>query len=259
MADFKCDHCEKTFEHSTALQQHVRDKHTNPQPPEAQRPAEAHVPAKNEVKPAAKRDGIKIRMSKTVVYAILGVLVVAGGSYAAYVYIDGQPKNSVKTDQAPSTQLGALGSTHIHADLALYLDGQQITPFEPRYYVRNAYMHVEAGAGEGYVLHAHATGTPLSIFFRSLGMGFNSECFRLDNGRDYCNDGAKTLKMFVKREGGQWEENRQFHTYVFSDHDKILVTYGDETPGEIGQQQDSVTNYSRENDDRQMDLGNIPR
>ncbi|MBI4894701.1 MAG: hypothetical protein HY833_03125 [Candidatus Aenigmarchaeota archaeon] len=264
MPEFKCDHCEKVFEHTVALQQHVRDKHLQPQPeaatavPAAQPPHQEKKPENRAHHPGGK---VKIKINNTVLYAVIAVLVVGAGGYGAYAYMSSQPAPPSQDSAVPATgaPLGQLGSTHIHADFQIYLDGDQITPLERRYYVRGPYMHVETGPGEGVVIHMHATNSPLSIFFRSLGMSLNSECFRLDNGKDYCNSGTKTLKMFVKKEFGDWEENRQFHTYIFQNHDRILITYGDETAEELQAQKDSVTEFSRDNDDGQMDLSRIPR
>jgi hypothetical protein len=201
---------------------------------------------------------VKLKISKNSLYIVILVVVVASAGYGAYTYIGSQPTKPT-TSSAPTAQLGALGSNHIHADLAIYMEGTPITPFSPRYYVKSPYMHVESGPGEGYVLHMHAINTPLSIFFRSIGMTYNSECFRLDNGKEYCNDGEKRLRMFVKHDGGQWEENRQFHTYIFQDLDKILITYGNDSPDEIKKQQDSVTDWAKDNTGRQMDLSRFAR
>lgn len=256
MAEFKCDHCEKVFEHTSALQQHVRDKHVQPQQeatpvatqPQPEKKPEHHAP----------QGKVKLKVNKNILYAAIAILVIGAASYGAYAYMSAQPAPSQEpTASTPGAPLGKLGSTHIHADFQVYLDGEKITPLERRYYVKGPYMHVESGPGEGEVIHMHATNAPLSIFFRSLGMNFNSECFRLDNGRDYCSAGNKTLKMFVKHESGDWEESRQFHTYIFQDHDKILITYGDETAEELQAQKDSVTDFSRENDDGYMDLSRM--
>jgi len=261
MSEFKCDHCEKTFEHNTALQQHVRDKHMQSQPQAEPAPSQsqsAHHENRQEHH-APDHGKVKVKISSTMIYAVVAVLVLGVAGYGAYLYWSGQPAPSKEPIATTGAPLGQLGSTHIHADIQIYLDGEQITPLERRYYVRGPYMHVESGPGEGVVIHMHATNSPLSIFFRSLGMNFNNDCFRLDNGKDYCNSGDKTLKMFVKGDFSDWTENRQFHTYVFQNHDKILITYGDETEEEIQAQKDSVTDFSRENDDSQMDLSRMPR
>jgi len=274
MPEFKCEQCGKEFDQSASLHQHVKDKHTQPLVTEAQKqplPTEEHAHQNAQITHHDKNQGhhshqhvhpsgkIRLKISKTVIYVAILVVVIGAGGYGVYAYMSSQPSQPQKEASIPTAQLGALGSNHIHADIAIYMDGVAITPFGPRYYVKSPYMHVESGPGEGYVLHMHAVNTPLSIFFRSIGMNFNSECFRLDNGKEYCNDGTKRLKMYVKHDGGQWEESRQFHTYIFRDLDKILITYGNETPEQIKQQQDSVTSSAIDNAGRQMDLSRFTR
>jgi len=96
--------------------------------------------------------------------------------------------------------------------------------------------------GDGEIIHKHMSTITLGDFFSSLGMWFGEECFILDadlpssdGGTEYCNDGEKTLKMYVN---GQ--PNHEFGDYELSDLDRILITYGDETDEEIQSQIDSV-------------------
>lgn len=249
MPEFRCDQCGKVFEQETSLKQHINDKHM-------QKPAQQVSPSqhtqeapRHEHKPDEAPRKMKIKIGKGMIYLIIGVVIAGAGGYGAFAFFSSQP-SSGQTASSLSAPIGPLGSTHIHADFALFLDGDEITPLAPKYYVRNQFVHVEEGVGPGYVIHMHATNVPLGFFFKSLGMNFNNECFRLDNGKEFCNEGNKTLKMFVRHDNGEWEENRQFHTYVFQDLDKILITYGDGAEDEIKQQQDSVTDFSVANSAR---------
>lgn len=260
MSEFKCEKCGKVFELETSLNQHVQDKHVE-RPEEVKLTVSMPEPAKAQSKHQTG-EKVSVRMSKKMIYAILGVVLVGAGGYGAYAYVSSLPAPTGDGTAGASTvnaPIGPLGSIHTHADFAVYLDGEKITPLGPEYYVRNAFVHVESGPGDGNVIHMHATNVPFGFFFRSVGMSFNNNCFRLDNGKEYCSDGTKTLKMFVKHEGGDWQENRQFHTYVFQDLDKVLITYGDETEEELRLQMNSVTDFSRSNSDRQMNIGNLPR
>ena len=262
MSEFKCDKCGKIFEQEKSLKQHENDKHLAPQAPEAQKGAYQPQPkaavSATQV-PGGSKYKMKVSMSKNLIIAIVAIVVVAAGGYGAYAYVSGLPASNTPapadTLSQVSAPIGTLGSTHIHADFALFLDGKEFTPLGPKYFVKIPTVHVETGAGAGSVMHMHATNVPLSFFFKSLGMTFNNQCFTLDNGKEYCNVGDKTLKMYVRHEGGQWEESKKFHTYVFQDLDQILITYGNETDDEIRAQQDSVGSDSAANADRPMDLG----
>lgn len=266
MSEFKCDKCDKVFELEASLHQHVKDKHEEKPAEEHTHGSSAHPhhaehPAHHAPLHHPDKVKVKVNVSRKTMYAILGIVILGAAGYGAYAYFSSLPApvQSGGTASTVNAPIGALGSIHTHADFAVYLDGEKITPLGPSYYVRNAFVHVESGPGDGNVIHMHATNVPLGFFFRSVGMSFNSNCFRLDNGKDYCSDGNKTLRMFVRHEGGEWQENRQFHTYVFQDLDKVLITYGDEAEEGLRAQMDSVTDFSRSNSDGVMDLSNLPR
>ncbi len=211
MEKVECKHCGKKFGNSQALNQHINSKHAQTE--------------------SVKQKPVKIKSSKIAVYGII-LLAVAGIVYGVYWSISSK------------SSIGAVGSTHIHADLSIVLDGKQITPFSVKYYVRSPYVHVESGPGAGYVVHIHATGVPLGMFIKSLGMGLDENCFTYDTGVKYCNDG-KTVKMFVKNNNGEWKKNYDFGNYVFESLDKILISYGNETDEELQQQMEKVTDFAK--------------
>lgn len=253
MTEFKCEKCGKVFEQEASLKQHVNDKHVE-KPAQQENEKLVEKPVQTSTQNEKK---VSMKIGKGTLYGIIIAVVIGIGAFGGYWYFTNLPASSGA--ETLSTPIGPLGSTHIHADFAIFLDGEQITPLDEKYFVKNQFIHVESGSGAGTVIHMHATNVPLSFFFKSLGMNFNSECFTLDNGKEYCNEGNKTLKMYIEHQGGEWEENKQFHTYIFKDLDKILITYGDEAADEIAAQQDSVTDFAAANADRQMNLNNLPR
>src|SRR3972149_685124 len=167
----QCSECGKYFDTKEALEQHTRDKHTTKSS-------------------APKKKG------KSLKYLII-ILAVLGLGALAYF--------AAGFFTSPTSSMGALGSTHIHTDFAIFINGQEITPLPARYYVKSPFVHIESGSGEGTVIHMHATNVPLSFFFKSLGMSFTNNCFTLDDGSSYCNSGDASLKFFVKHAGGEWE------------------------------------------------------
>lgn len=130
--------------------------------------------------------------------------------------------------KAPKIDVKPLGEkVHEHADFAVYLDGQRFDFTKAKYQDSktnplNSDAHLHDGNGE--VTHKHRKGITLAYFFNTLGMKFDSQCFVTDDGKQYCNSGGKTLKMFVNG-----KENSMFGEYEFTDLDRILITYGDET------------------------------
>ena len=181
--------------------------------------------------PASK----KFNSKKVILYGSISIVAIA------VIYL-------IATSGANLTsQIGAVGSTHIHTDMAVFVNGNQITPLGPQYFVKSPYVHVEGGPGEGTVVHTHATNVPLNFFLKSLGMDLTGECFKLDTGENFCSNGDKTLKMFVKHANGQWEQNFDAGNYMFKNLDKILITYGNENPDQIKIQENSVTDFSKDN------------
>ncbi|MBI2148920.1 hypothetical protein HYU23_04520 [Candidatus Woesearchaeota archaeon] len=147
--------------------------------------------------------------------------------------------------------IGDLGSQHIHADWKIYINGQQLDFTGKDHMTRmksgssvSSFIHVDSGAPApektGDVIHMHAKGIPLWIFFESLGMKFNNDCLVLDTGEKYCNNKEKSLKFYVNS-----QSNNQYENYVFNDLDKILISYGDETEEEIQQQLSAITDYAK--------------
>jgi len=126
--------------------------------------------------------------------------------------------------------IGVLGSAHIHADWKIYLDGKTMDFAGKDHMTRmqqglsvSSFIHVDSGAPEpekaGDLLHMHATGIPLWLFFKSLDI-------ELPEG----------LKMYVNG-----KEIPDYRNYVFSDLDKILITDG---VGDLNQQLNSITNFA---------------
>lgn len=121
--------------------------------------------------------------------------------------------------------IGVLDKTkqknHYHADLKVYINGEEIDFNQEKYFVKSRFMHVEddVQGDSGKVLHMHATGVPLWIFFDSIGLDL------------------PIMKAYVNG-----EEISDYSDYVFEDLDKILITNG---KGDLQKQLDSVTDFAK--------------
>lgn len=146
--------------------------------------------------------------------------------------------------------IGVLDSQHIHADWKVYINGKFLDFSDKAHMERgksglsvSSFIHVDSGAPSpertGDILHMHATGVPLWVFFESLGMKFDKDCLVLETGDKYCNDGVDTLKFYVN---GQI--NNQYENYVFNDQDKILISYGNKNQEKIQKQINTITDFS---------------
>ena len=160
----------------------------------------------------------------------------------------------IECNMGSSSAIGILGSQHIHADWKIYINGKPFdwTPYgnlhERQMAGENitstsAFIHIhpaQAPEKAGDVLHIHATGVPLWVFFKSIGMDFNKDCITLENKEKFCNDGNKKLKFFVNG-----KENNEFENYVFNKLDKILISYGNENQQELQKQISSINDFAK--------------
>lgn len=121
--------------------------------------------------------------------------------------------------------IGVLGSTHIHADFKTYVNGKSINFANPEYYMKSSFIHVDDNQNKedaSGVLHIHASGVPLWIFFDSISLELPSEMKAYVNGKEILD----------------------YKNYVFEDSDKILITDG---KGDLQKQLDSVTDFAKNN------------
>lgn len=132
--------------------------------------------------------------------------------------------------------IGPLSSTHIHADIKVYINGQSIDFSQKKYQLTTSYIHFEDGIGD--VVHIHATGLTMGHLFKSLNGDFNNNCLNFE-GKSYCNDNNKKLKFYVNG-----RPNDEFGYYFIKDLDKILVSYGSESSAELQTQLNSITNLA---------------
>ena len=132
--------------------------------------------------------------------------------------------------------IGALGSTHIHADVKVYINGQSIDFSQRKYQLASSFIHFEEGIGD--VVHVHATGMTMGHLLKTLKSDLNNNCLVLES-QNYCNEKNKKLKFYVNS-----HQNNEFDNYVIKDLDKILVSYGSENDSEIQKQLASITNLA---------------
>lgn len=137
----------------------------------------------------------------------------------------------IQCNMDSQSTIGVLGSQHIHADFKVYIEGKTLD-FTGKDHMTgmrsgssvSSFIHVDSGAPApekaSDVLHMHATGVPLWIFFESIEL-------KLPEGvRAYVNG----------------KEISDYKNYVFNDLDKILITDG---VGDLQEQLDSITDFAK--------------
>src|SRR5438445_5356128 len=202
MKQHQCQYCGKKFEMDSALKQHLDAKHMTAIAPKIEKVAAPSIQINSR---KMKRYGTYFGVVAFIFLAGYGIFQFSGGVVA---------------------NIGPVGSTHQHVDFKMYIHGKPVDFSKSQYQLRSQYVHFEAGDGD--VIHKHATGVTLDFLFRTLRMSFNKDCIALDTGQRYCNDGTNTVKFYVN--GNQ---SSLFEKYELHDLDKVLISYGNETPEQI--------------------------
>lgn len=121
---------------------------------------------------------------------------------------------------------GALGDEHVHASVLVRIFGDKFDFSGPAFQIKNSYIHFEGQ--DGTTIHRHATGVTTGYLFETMGIDVDEECYIFPDGRQFCTNEDYSLKYYVN---GQ--QVTSITEYVFEDQDRILITYGNESPEEI--------------------------
>lgn len=131
--------------------------------------------------------------------------------------------------------IGELGSTHIHAHLKVYVNNKALDLSTSNYQLKSRFVHLEDSIGE--LIHVHATGITLGHFLYTLGINPSENCITVD--KEYCSDGKNKLIYFINNQPVNIN-------YIFKEHDKIVISYGDYSNEELKKQLESVANLQLE-------------
>lgn len=154
------------------------------------------------------------------VFAVVAVIV----GYSAYIFattqasVPGGPENA-----------GVLGSDHAHAAILVKVFGDKFDFSLPAYQIKSSWIHFEGQ--DGNTIHKHATGVTLGYLFETLGLGLDDQCFIFQDGREFCTNEDYSLKFYINE-----QKVDDIRDYEISEDDRILISYGDETPEEIESQ-----------------------
>ena len=131
-----------------------------------------------------------------------------------------------KLDQIIPT-LGKAGSTHAHASMLMFIGGNAVNFCEPRFMLKSQFVHFEDNNCR--VIHKHATGVTLPIFFKTIGVELTDTCITLPfNGEKHCSDDTRKLRVVVN---GAEVSVADLTYYELRNNDHILVNYGTEEGG----------------------------
>jgi len=154
---------------------------------------------------------------------ILALIAIIVG-YAGYEFIN-------LDSSAPGAPSGAgkLGDEHEHASLLVRIFGDKFDFDSPAYQIKSSWIHFEDS--DGTTIHRHSSGVTLGYLFANLGIGIDSECYKFPDGRQFCTNEDYSLKYYINH-----RIVKDINDYVLDDADRILITYGNQTPEEIEEQ-----------------------
>ena len=154
------------------------------------------------------------------VFAVIAIIV----GYAGYLFL-----NMTETAPGGPENAGVLGSEHSHAAILVKIFGDSFDFSAPAYQIKSSWIHFEGR--DGGTIHKHATGVTTGYLFETLALGLDDQCFVFQDGRSFCTNDYYSLNFFIND-----KEVSDIREYEIVEDDRILITYGAETPEEIESQ-----------------------
>ena len=166
----------------------------------------------------------KIKRKNSLIAAGILALIVVIAGYSVYVFIN----LDSNVPGAPSGA-GKLGDEHEHASLLVRIFGDKFDFTSPAYQIKSSWIHFEES--DGTTIHRHSSGVTLGYLFDTLNIGIDTECYKFPDGRHFCSNEDYSLKYYVNH-----RLVNDINDYVLEEGDRILITYGSETPEQIEEQ-----------------------
>ena len=170
----------------------------------------------------AKRSKIR-RKNSLMAGGILAIIEVIVG-YSVFVFI-------TMDASAPGAPPGAgkLGDSHEHASLLVRIFGDKFDFSVPSYQIKSSWIHFEES--DGTTIHRHASGITLGYLFETLNIGIDNQCYVFPDGRQFCTNEDYSLKYYINH-----QPVSDIRDHIFEDGDRILISFGSETPEQIEEQ-----------------------
>lgn len=138
---------------------------------------------------------------------------------------------------------------HTHAAFAVWVEGQQVPFTDPAFDltlrgVQRAHLRV----GDGYPGILHLEGKPgltlAAAFKDAMGATLAEDTLTLDEavhgGKTFQENATHRLRLLVAGGSGDWAEVKPVTSFVPRDHDRLLISFGDERGAALAAQEASV-------------------
>ena len=166
----------------------------------------------------------KVKRKNSLMAAGIMALIVVIVGYSVYVFMNLDSNVPGAPDGA-----GKLGDEHEHASLLVKIFTDKFDFTSPAYQIKSSWIHFEES--DGSTIHRHASGVTLGYLFSTLNIGIDSTCYKFPDGRHFCTNEDYSLKYYINH-----QIVNDINNYIFEDGDRILITYGNETPEQIEDQ-----------------------
>ena len=170
----------------------------------------------------AKQTKVKRKNNLKAVGILILIAIIVG--YAGYEFM-----NMDSNVPGAPPDAGKLGDEHEHASLLVRIFGDMFDFTSPTYQIKNSWIHFEDR--DGTTIHRHSSGVTLGYLFANLGINIDSECYKFPDGRHFCSNEDYRLKYYINH-----QIVKDVNDYVLEEDDRILITYGSETPEQIEEQ-----------------------
>ncbi|WKT57347.1 protein-disulfide isomerase [Candidatus Nitrosotenuis chungbukensis] len=186
-----------------------------------------------------------MRKSHLVIIALAGIAI---SGTTIMIYLNSlQPSTLEKTAKtspgnAPTTLKQNTGSNmpdvpsgsvlrdaHEHASILVKIFGDKFDFSSIQFQLMSPWIHFEGANGN--TIHRHSKGITLGYLFDTLYLGLSQDCFVSHDKREFCTNDDYELKFYING-----EKVPDIRDYEIFDNDRILISYGSETPEEIEEQ-----------------------
>ena len=148
------------------------------------------------------------------------IAVFFAGSAAVYKFYLAAPPSAPRVLPV----LGKAGSTHAHVSLLIFIGDKPIDFCDPRFMLKSQFVHFEDNNCK--VVHKHATGVTLPLFFKTIGVELTSAYIALPfNNERHCNSSAGHLRAMIN---GTEVPIDDLAYYELRNNDHVLINFGPE-------------------------------
>lgn len=136
------------------------------------------------------------------------------------------PKQNIESGMPDVPPGSILRDAHEHASILVRIFGNKFDFSSTQFQLMSPWIHFEGSNGN--TIHRHSNGITLGYLFDTLYLGLSQDCFVFHDKREFCTNDDNTLKFYINGEKVQ-----DIRDYEIFENDKILISYGPETPEEI--------------------------